>query len=159
MAQRIWVGLGVVAWATVAFAQPVDMAARDLAHETHFAWAKRRAYALPDGTKGTGPAVLASFPAGYQVTLRDYVCRASSIVVAKVGSARPVASADGLLIFTDYSVEIRRVIYSTNAIESLNARMRRATRARGHFPNEQAALKCLYLTIASTPPDAERTAG
>jgi transposase-like protein len=61
--------------------------------------------------------------------------------------------------FVDYSVEIRRVIYSTNAIESLNARMRRATRARGHFPNEQAALKCLYLTIASTPPDAERTAG
>ena len=36
--------------------------------------------------------------------------------------------------FLDYSPEIRRVIYSTNAIESLNARMRRATRARGHFP-------------------------
>jgi putative transposase len=44
--------------------------------------------------------------------------------------------------FLDYSPEIRRVIYSTNAIESLHARMRRATRARGHFPNEQAALKC-----------------
>jgi putative transposase len=54
--------------------------------------------------------------------------------------------------FLDYSVEIRRVIYSTNAIESLNARMRRATRARGHFPNEQAALKCLYLTIRSLDP-------
>ena len=38
--------------------------------------------------------------------------------------------------FLDYSPEIRRVIYSTNAIESLNARFRRATRARGHFPNE-----------------------
>jgi putative transposase len=34
--------------------------------------------------------------------------------------------------------------YSTNAIESLHARMRRATRARGACPNEQAALKCLY---------------
>lgn len=54
--------------------------------------------------------------------------------------------------FLDYSVEIRRVIYSTNAIESLNARMRRATRARGHFPTEQAALKCLYLTIRSLAP-------
>ena len=52
----------------------------------------------------------------------------------------------------DYSPEIRRVIYSTNAIESLNARMRRATRARGHFPNEQAALKCLYLVIRSLDP-------
>jgi putative transposase len=45
--------------------------------------------------------------------------------------------------FLDYNVEIRRVICSTNAIESVNARYRRAIRARGHFPNEQAALKCL----------------
>ena len=54
--------------------------------------------------------------------------------------------------FLDYSPEIRRVIYSTNAIESLNARFRRATRARGHFPNEQAALKCLYLVVRSLDP-------
>lgn len=38
----------------------------------------------------------------------------------------------------DYDVEIRRIICSTNAIESLNARYRRAVRARGHFPTEQA---------------------
>src|SRR5579884_3658336 len=38
-------------------------------------------------------------------------------------------------------------IRDTNAIESMHARFRRAVRARGHFPNEQAALKCLYLTI------------
>lgn len=54
--------------------------------------------------------------------------------------------------FLDYSPEIRRVIYSTNAIESLNARFRRATRARGHFPNEQAALKCLYMVVRSLDP-------
>ena len=54
--------------------------------------------------------------------------------------------------FLDYSPEIRRVIYSTNAIESLNARFRRAARARGHFPNEQAALKCLYLVVRSLDP-------
>jgi transposase-like protein len=54
--------------------------------------------------------------------------------------------------FLDYSPEIRRVIYSTNAIESLHARMRRATRARGHFPNEQAALKCLYMVVRSLDP-------
>ena len=54
--------------------------------------------------------------------------------------------------FLDYSPEIRRVIYSTNAIESLHARFRRATRARGHFPNEQAALKCLYLVVRSMDP-------
>jgi transposase-like protein len=54
--------------------------------------------------------------------------------------------------FLDYHVDIRRVICSTNAIESLNARFRRAVKARGHFPNEQAALKCLYLVIRSLDP-------
>ena len=54
--------------------------------------------------------------------------------------------------FLDYDVEIRRIICSTNAIESLNARYRRAVRARGHFPNDQAALKCLYLVTRSLDP-------
>jgi hypothetical protein len=54
--------------------------------------------------------------------------------------------------FLDYSIDVRRVIYSTNAIESLHARMRRATRARGHFPTEQAAMKCLYLVVRSLDP-------
>jgi transposase-like protein len=54
--------------------------------------------------------------------------------------------------FLAYSPEIRKVIYSTNAIESLHARFRRSVRARGHFPNEQAAVKCLYLTIRSLDP-------
>ncbi len=54
--------------------------------------------------------------------------------------------------FLDYDVEIRRVICSTNAIESLNARYRRAIKARGHFPSEQAALKCLYLVTRSLDP-------
>ncbi|MER7894518.1 IS256 family transposase [Micromonospora sp. NPDC094482] len=52
--------------------------------------------------------------------------------------------------FLDYDLEIRTVICSTNAIESLNARYRRAVKARGHFPNEQAALKCLYLVTRPT---------
>lgn len=54
--------------------------------------------------------------------------------------------------FLDYHVDIRTVICSTNAIESLNARYRRAVRARGHFPTEQAALKCLYLVTRSLDP-------
>ncbi len=52
--------------------------------------------------------------------------------------------------FLDWDVEIRRIICTTNAIESLNARYRRAVNARGHFPNDQAALKCLYLVTGST---------
>ena len=54
--------------------------------------------------------------------------------------------------FLDYDPEIRTVLCSTNAIESLNARYRRAVRARGHFPTEQAALKCLYLVTRSLDP-------
>ena len=47
--------------------------------------------------------------------------------------------------FLAFPVELRRLVYTTNAIESLNARFRRAVRHRGHFPTEQAALKVLYL--------------
>jgi transposase-like protein len=54
--------------------------------------------------------------------------------------------------FLNFDPEIRTVIATTNAIESLNARFRRAVRARGHFPTEQAALKCLYLTVTSLDP-------
>jgi putative transposase len=54
--------------------------------------------------------------------------------------------------FLDYDVEIRKMLCSTNAIESLNARYRRAVRARGHFPSEQAALKCLYLVTRGLDP-------
>ncbi len=51
--------------------------------------------------------------------------------------------------FLEFPAELRKIVYTTNAIESLNARFRRAVRHRGHFPNEQAALKVLYL-VATT---------
>jgi putative transposase len=54
--------------------------------------------------------------------------------------------------FLAFDAEIRSVIYTTNAIESLNSRFRRSIKARGHFPNKTAALKCLYLTIMSLDP-------
>ena len=47
------------------------------------------------------------------------------------------------------------MIYPTNAVEALHARFRRATRARGHFPNEQAAIKCLYLVVPSLDPSGK----
>jgi putative transposase len=54
--------------------------------------------------------------------------------------------------FLAFDTEIRSVICTTNAIESINARIRRAVNARGHFPTEQAALKCVYLAIMSLDP-------
>ena len=54
--------------------------------------------------------------------------------------------------FLAFDKEIRSVICTTNSIESLNSRVRRAVNARGHFPTEQAALKCVYLAIMSLDP-------
>jgi putative transposase len=54
--------------------------------------------------------------------------------------------------FLAFDPEIRRVICSTNAIESVNSRIRRAVKARGHFPTEQAALKCVYMAVMSLDP-------
>ncbi len=54
--------------------------------------------------------------------------------------------------FLAFDRDIRTVITTTNAIESLNARFRRSVKARGHFPTEQAALKHLYLVVISLDP-------
>jgi putative transposase len=54
--------------------------------------------------------------------------------------------------FLSFANDIREVIYTTNAIESVNARIRKAVKARGHFPTEQAALKCVYLAVMSLDP-------
>ena len=49
--------------------------------------------------------------------------------------------------FFAFPDEVRRIIYTTNAIESLNAKLRRAVRARGHFPTDESALKLLFLVL------------
>jgi putative transposase len=57
--------------------------------------------------------------------------------------------------FLQFDPEIRRIVCTTNAIESVNSRIRKAVRARGHFPNEQAALKCVYLAVMSLDPTGQ----
>ena len=54
--------------------------------------------------------------------------------------------------FLQFDVEIRPIVCTTNAIELINARIRRAVRARGHFPTERAVLKCVYLAMMSLDP-------
>ncbi|GGQ27472.1 hypothetical protein GCM10010266_58520 [Streptomyces griseomycini] len=53
--------------------------------------------------------------------------------------------------FLRFDAGIRRIVCTTNAIESVNARIRRAAKARGHFPDEQAALR--YACMAVMPLD------
>ena len=49
--------------------------------------------------------------------------------------------------FFGFPGDVRRIIYTTNAIEALNSKLRRAVRARGHFPNDEAAAKLLFLIL------------
>ncbi|MBT6048212.1 MAG: IS256 family transposase [Candidatus Scalindua sp.] len=55
---------------------------------------------------------------------------------------------DNVIPFFDYPDPIRKAIYTTNAIESLNAQLRKVTRKRGAFPTEDAVRKILYLAIS-----------
>jgi putative transposase len=66
---------------------------------------------------------------------------------------RPWSNARAEMVpFLRFDSAIRSVVCTTNAIESINARLRRAVNARGHFPNEVAALKCLYLAVRALDP-------
>jgi putative transposase len=49
--------------------------------------------------------------------------------------------------FFAYPQEVRKMIYTTNAIESLNAKLRRSVRSRGHFPSDEAAMKLIWLQL------------
>src|SRR6266536_2407657 len=74
--------------------------------------------------------------------------------VGVVGQRSPDAWAE-YVPFLAFDVEFRKVVRTTNAIEP-NARLRRAVRARGHFPTGQAALKCLYMALMPSRPQRPR---
>jgi putative transposase len=61
--------------------------------------------------------------------------------------------------FLEFPIELRQIVYTTNAIESLNARFRKSVRHRGHFPTEQAALKVLYLVATERRPNRSNPTG
>lgn len=54
---------------------------------------------------------------------------------------------DQVIPFFAFPEGVRRIIYTTNAIEALNSKLRRAVRTRGHFPGDDAAMKLLYLVL------------
>ncbi|MCA1678767.1 MAG: IS256 family transposase [Actinobacteria bacterium] len=59
--------------------------------------------------------------------------------------------------FLAFPPEVRRVIYTTNAIEALNRQLRKAIKTKGHFPNEEAARKLIYLAITNAVPAWTKT--
>jgi putative transposase len=60
---------------------------------------------------------------------------------------------DQFVPFLQFPTEIRRVIYTTNQIESINYQLRKVTKNRGHFPNDDAAIKLLYLALRNINPE------
>jgi putative transposase len=54
---------------------------------------------------------------------------------------------DRIIPFFDYPPEIRRIIYTTNAIESVNMSLRKITKNRASFPNDEAVMKLFYLAL------------
>jgi putative transposase len=65
---------------------------------------------------------------------------------------------DKVIPFFAFPPEVRRVIYTTNAIESVNARLRKILKTRGHFPNDEAATKLIWLALRNITADWGRAA-
>ncbi len=65
---------------------------------------------------------------------------------------------DKVIPFFAFPPEVRRVIYTTNAIESVNARIRKILKTRGHFPNDDAATKLIWLALRNITADWGRAA-
>lgn len=64
-----------------------------------------------------------------------------------------------MIPFLAFGPEVRRVIYTTNAIEALNRQLRKAIKTKGSFPSEDAARKLIYLAIHNAAPQWTRTRG
>jgi putative transposase len=69
------------------------------------------------------------------------------------------SSWEHVIPFMAFEPEVRRVIYTTNAIEALNRQLRKALKTKGHFPSEDAARKLIYLAIHNAVPQWTRTRG
>lgn len=65
---------------------------------------------------------------------------------------------DRVIPFFAFPPEVRRVIYTTNAIESVNARLRKIIKTRGHFPSDDAATKLIWLALRNITADWGRSA-
>ena len=86
-------------------------------------------------------------------TVEAAEARLSEFKESDLGKKFPMIGAswrkhwEEIIPFFSFSPEIRRIIYTTNAIESLNMQLRKVLKSRGHFPNDEAATKLIYLAL------------
>src|SRR5436190_4628165 len=99
----------------------------------------------------------------YTATDGDAAQQALEVFDEKWGKRFPVITQAWLnaweyvIPFLAFPPEVRRVIYTTNAIEALNRQLRKAIKTKGHFPNEEAARKLIYLAVTNAVPQWTRT--
>ncbi len=95
----------------------------------------------------------------------DHALQALEAFDQKWGAQLPVITKawrdawEHVIPFLAFEPEVRRVIYTTNAIEALNRQLRKAVKTKGHFPTEDAARKLVYLAIQNAVPQWTRTRG
>jgi putative transposase len=101
----------------------------------------------------------------YTATCADAALVALEAFEEKWGQQLPVigqawrSAWEHVTPFMAFEPEVRRVIYTTNAIEALNRQLRKAIKTKGHFPTEDAARKLIYLAIGNAVPQWTRTRG
>ncbi len=110
-----------------------------------------------------GEAVAADLRPIYQAESEEAAASALDEFDEKYGTRYPIVKSwrsnwDRVTPFLAFPREIRKVIYTANAIESLNSMLRRTIKTRGHFPNDTAAKKLLYLALMKAPKKWTRAA-
>ena len=105
---------------------------------------------------GQRKAVAAALKPIYQAPDADAAkAELAALAASELGKANPHTIAafqnawERFIPFLAFPPEVRRVIYTTNAIESLNFQLRKVTKNRGHFPNDAAVVKLLWLAICN----------
>ncbi len=100
-------------------------------------------------------AVSADLKPVYTAASRDDALEALDAFDKSWGERYPMiaqswmANWERLVPFLDFPPDIRKVIYTTNAIESVNSQIRKLIKNRGHFPNDDAAIKLIYLALVN----------
>jgi transposase-like protein len=93
------------------------------------------------------PATHARAETGHRALTRDHTIDISRPPLAIHLHRATSCRTNEFIPFLDYPPELRRIVYTTNTIESINYQLRKITKTRGHFPSDEAAMKLLYLGL------------
>ena len=116
----------------------VHLLRRSLAYAN---WKERKAFAVALRPIYTAPSAAAAEAALTAVAAGPWGCKFPTVMTAWRRAWPQV------IPFFAFPPDIRRTLYTTNALENVNRQIRKATKTRGHFPNDEAAIKLIWLAI------------